>query len=100
MGMNIDPSGRNDQPGRIDFAPPGPGFATDCRDRAAVDRDIAGESGRACSVDDFPIPNYEVVHGANLPKPTKSGASLTGKVRAGAIICRAMDKQVAQGWIA
>ncbi len=104
MGMNINPSRRDEQPGGIDFPPPLTSLAADRRDYAAVDRDITCKCGRARAIDDFAITNYEIVHGSNLPKATKLGALLTGKVRAGTIIgtiiCRAMNERGVQGWSA
>jgi hypothetical protein len=60
--VNIDESGRDEESGRVDFAPTRAGLAADRSDLAVIDCDIADVRGLAGAIDDFSIADYEVMH--------------------------------------
>jgi hypothetical protein len=62
MSVDIDKAGRDEKSGGVDFAPARASLATDTGDLAAIDRDVANESGLTGTIDDFAIADYEVMH--------------------------------------
>src|SRR4029077_797511 len=62
VGVDIDPSGRDEEAGRVDLATGGACFAADAGDYAVVDRDVAGEGGRSAAIDNFAVSDYEIMH--------------------------------------
>jgi hypothetical protein len=62
VGVDIDPSGRDEETCRIDLAPPLAHVAGDGDDAIAVDRDIGSALLGSGAIDDGSTANYEVVH--------------------------------------
>ena len=62
VSVDVDEAGRDEQTGRVDFAPRRASLAADRSDLAAIDSDVADEAGLAGAVDDFSIADYEVMH--------------------------------------
>jgi hypothetical protein len=65
--MDIDPSRRDDETRRIDFAARRARFRADACDHPVVDRDVAVERSRSAAIDNFAVSNYQIVHRFVLP---------------------------------
>ena len=63
MRVDIDPSGRDEQPVGIDGLARGGGEFADLGDLAVTDRDVAGEGGSAGAVDDGAAFDDAIEHG-------------------------------------
>jgi len=62
VGVDIDPSGRDEETCRIDLAPPLAHVDSDGDDAIPVDRDIGSALLGSGAIDDGSTANYEVVH--------------------------------------
>ncbi len=62
VGVDVDESRRDREPGRVELLAPGFGDGADRGDSTGVDRDVGELRTPAEPVDDRPVPDHQIVH--------------------------------------